>query len=87
MHEPGAPGPVVFRRRIRQHRHELEIVVLPLPAPRQIPEVEVLQRAHTPVEDHLALQAGAERILHHALYRSKSRRSGDEYDRLLAVLA
>jgi hypothetical protein len=85
--EAGAPGPVVLRLRCGEHRHEGEVRVLGRPLPRQVGQVEIGERAHAPVQDHLALHADVERVLDHALHRREAGRAGDEDDRLVGILA
>ena len=87
VHEPGPAVPVILRARRRQHGNEAEVRVLGRPPLRQIREVEILLRAHAPVENHVAPDPGVERVLEHAFYRREAGRARDEDHRLVAVLA
>ena len=87
VHEAGAAGPVVLGPGLGQHRHEREVGVLRRPLLRQLRQVQVLPRAHAPVQDDPALHPDVERVLDHALHRREAGRARHEDDRLRGVLA
>src|SRR5262249_39250520 len=70
-----------------QDGNEGEVPVLRLPLARQSGQVEVAQAAYAPVEHHRPRDAVMKRVLDQRLDRREARAAGDEYDRLVGVLA
>ena len=85
--EAGAAGPGVLGFRVGDHGDEREDRVVGGPLLREFHHVEVGRPAAAPVQDHLADDAGVERVFDDGLDRREARAARDEDDRLVAVLA